>query len=455
MSRAHRPSNSPSAPPAVPAPNRGLPRATARAAVITAAVAALAIAGAHVPRSASADSEDVVSRGVPIPEFYHPPETLPADDGEVVRSEPLPLAASLPGLDGTTLPGTATRMMYKSTDATGKPVAVTGSYIEPAADWQGEGPRPVVAVAPGTMGQGDQCAASMGLEKPITFNGQTVSVGYEDVVVDRLLRTGAAVVVTDYAGLGTTDRLHSYVNRVDGGHALLDAVRAARGLPGSSVTADSRVGLYGYSQGGGASASAAELQPGYAPDVPLSGAYVGAPPADLGEVLKGADGSGLTGALGWTINGLVQQKPELDGLLATYLNEDGRAALDDLSTMCVGDALAGYGFQKSSQWTSTGEDLETIVDKEPMMRETLAGQRIGRLAPAAPVRVVTGSRDDIVPHHQTTQLAEDWRDKGADVTYEAVDLPQLGDDLVTNHLAPLLADQGPAVEWLTDRLSGS
>lgn len=422
---------------------------------MTAAVAALAAGNAHALPSASAESEDVVSRGVTIPEFYHPPQSLPAENGDLVRSEPLPLAASLPTLDGGTMPGTATRMMYKSTDANGEPVAVTGSHIEPSAEWKGDGPRPVVAVAPGTMGQGDQCAASIGLEKPIAFNGQTVSVGYEDIVIYRLLNAGAAVVVTDYAGLGTTDRLHSYVNRVDGGHALLDAVRAARELPGTSIEPDSRIGLYGYSQGGGASASAAELQPDYAPDVPLSGAYVGAPPADLGEVLKGADGSGLTGALGWTINGLVQQKPELRPLLDEYLNADGRAALDDLSTMCIGDALVGYGFQKTEQWTGTGEDLESIVDKEPLMQEVLAEQRIGRIAPAAPVRVVTGSRDDIVPHHQTTQLAEDWRAKGADVTYEAVDLPQLGDDLVTNHLAPLLADQGPAVEWLTDRLSGA
>lgn len=422
--------------------------------MITASVAALAVTTLHAPPDAAAETEDVVSRGVTIPEFYHPPESLPTDDGELVRSEPLPLAASLPTLDGKTMPGTATRMMYKSTDANGEPVAVTGSYLEPSADWDGGGPRPVVALAPGTMGQGDQCAASMGLEKPITFNGQTVSVGYEDLVIYRLLNAGAAVVVTDYAGLGTTDRLHSYVNRVDGGHALLDAVRAARGLPDTSITPESRVGLYGYSQGGGASASAAELQPGYAPDVPLAGAYVGAPPADLGEVLKGVDGSVLAGALGWTINGLVQQKPELQGLVDKYLNEDGRAALDDLSTMCIGDALFSYGFQESSQWTSTGDSLDSIADKEPMMREALAEQRIGRTKPAAPVRVVTGSHDDIVPHHQTTQLAEDWREKGGDVTYETVDLPQLGDGLVTNHLAPLLADQGPAVEWLTDRLSG-
>lgn len=40
------------------------------------------------------------------------------------------------------------------------------------------------------------------------------------------------------------------------------------------------------------------------------------------------------------------------------------------------------------------------------------------------------------------------------MTYEAVQLPNLGDKLLTNHLAPLLTDQGSAISWLTDRLSG-
>lgn len=59
-----------------------------------------------------------------------------------------------------------------------------------------------------------------------------------------------------------------------------------------------------------------------------------------------------------------------------------------------------------------------------------------------------------MPHAQARQLAVDWCDKGADVTYKAVRLPNLGDKLLTNHLVPLLTDQGDAVEWLTDRLKG-
>ncbi|MEG3631450.1 lipase family protein [Streptomyces poriticola] len=418
----------------------------------TAVAAVLAVGAQAVPAAASDGTATEVSRGVEIPAFYTPPATLPAADGALVRTEPLRLALSLPGLDGP-LPGRATRLMYKSTDANGGPVAVTGAYLEPAARWRGDGPRPLVAVAPGTMGQGDQCAASLGLERPLLFNGKTVSVGYEDLVIHRLLARGIAVVVTDYAGLGTTDRLHTYVNRVDGAHAVLDAVRAARALEQASVTDASPVGLFGYSQGGGATAAAAELQPSYAPDVRLAGTYAGAPPADLTEVTKAIDGSDLAGALGWSLNGFLQTDPALRPVADRYLNQAGREALQDLSTMCVADALFSYRSTRSTDWTTTGQSVTEIIRSEPALQSFLDRQRIGDRKPASPVRVATGVADDLVPHAQSRRLAVDWCRKGARVTYDAVLVPSVGNGLL-NHFAPLLADQGEALDWLTDRLTG-
>src|SRR5713226_1473061 len=100
--------------------------------LLTTALAAAVCLGASM-MSASADgSGQEVSRGVTIPVFYNPPAQLPAADGALIRTEPLPLALSLPGLTGP-LPGTATRIMYKSTDSNGLPAAVTGAYIEPSA----------------------------------------------------------------------------------------------------------------------------------------------------------------------------------------------------------------------------------------------------------------------------------------------------------------------------------
>ncbi|MFJ5786541.1 lipase family protein [Streptomyces hydrogenans] len=428
--------------------------ADAGARLLAAAVAGAVCACLAAAPASAADTEPVVSRGVTIPAFYNPPTELPAADGALIRTEPMSLGLSIPGLDGRPLPGTATRLMYKSTDSSGRPVAVTGTYIEPSAAWKRSGPRPLVAMASGTMGQGDQCAPSFALEHPLTLTGDTMSVGYEALAVYRILASGAAVVLTDYVGLGATDRLHTYVNRLDQGHALLDAARAARAVPGASVTAGSRTGLYGYSQGGAAAASAAELQPSYAPDVPLSGTYAGAPPADLTSTMKGIDGSALAGALAWSISGFAQADPDLRAVVEEHVSDSGKAVLRDASTMCVGDALFGYGFAKSSRWTKDGRSIGDIIAAEPAARAALNRQRIGTLRPAGPVRVATGVHDDIVPHGQARQLAVDWCRKGADVTYEAVVLPNLGDKILTNHLVPLLTDQGDAIAWLTDRLAG-
>ncbi|RZF05112.1 triacylglycerol lipase [Streptomyces sp. SCA2-2] len=417
------------------------------------AAAVVASAGLALPAtSAAADAKGAAAQPAGSGSFYDPPAGLPAPDGELIRTEPMRLGLSLPGLNGP-LPGKATRLMYKSTDSTGAPVAVTGAYIEPSARWSGDGPRPLVALAPGTMGQGDRCAASKALESPLAVGDGAVSVGYENLAIYRFLQRGVAVVVTDYVGLGTTDRVHTYVNRVDGGHALLDAARAARALPGTSLVPTSPTALYGYSQGGGASGSAAELQPGYAPELNLAGAYVGAPPADLVEVLEGVDGSALAAALGWSINGFVESAPELKPIVDSYTNDKGKQALADMSTGCVGNGIFGYAGARSSDWTTTGQSLPEIVEDEPVLRRVLDAQRIGRLTPDAPVRVATGVHDGLVPHAQARRLAADWCVRGADVTYVPIKGIDLKEKLV-NHFTPLLSDQTNAISWVTDRLAG-
>lgn len=157
------------------------------------------------------------------------------------------------------------------------------------------------------------------------------------------------------------------------------------------------------------------------------------------------------GALGWSVNGFLQSDPALKPIADAHLNAAGKAALEDLSTMCVGDALFAYGGAHSTSWTTDGRSISDIIQSEPALTDFLDQQRIGRLRPASPVRVATGTSDNLVPHAQARQLAVDWCAKGADVTYKPVVLPNLGSALI-NHFTPLLTDQGDAISWLTDRL---
>lgn len=104
-----------------------------------------------------------------------------------------------------------------------------------------------------------------------------------------------------------TPGMHTYMNRAEQAHAMLDGARAARNLSGGN----GKVAFYGHSQGGGASAAAVEEAANYAPDLQVAAAYASAPPADLEAVQRNIDGSDLVGAIGFTINGLAARYPQL------------------------------------------------------------------------------------------------------------------------------------------------
>ncbi len=273
--------------------------------------------------------------------------------------------------------------MYTSTDSNGEPVAVTGAYIEPSAQWKGAGPRPLVVVGSGTMGQGDQCAPSLALERPPTLTGRTVSFGYETLAVYRLLATGAAVVVTDYVGLGATDRLHTYVNRVDEGHAMLDAARAAlararrvrhRRLPGGDVRL--QPGRRGQRRRGRTPALLRARRPARRHLQRRA-----ARRSDRGDEGHRRQRAGRCA-------GLVHQRfragrAALRDVVEANLNDAGRKALKDISTTCVGDAILGYGFTRSTRWTKSGRSVGEIIVSEPAARAVLDDQRLGRCGPPA------------------------------------------------------------------------
>ena len=418
---------------------------------VAAAAVGTLVLGLAVATAPAASAE--VSGGVTIPAFYDPPTTLPAANGALVRTQPTALALSLPGASGP-IPAKATLIMYKSTDSSGAAVAVTGAYLEPAAAWTGGGPRPLVSYAEGTQGQGDQCSPSYGLSHPLTVTAQSQQVSYEIPFIDGWLARGVAVVVTDYVGLGTTDRLHTYVNRVDQAHAVLDAARAAKRLPGTSLTAASPGGTYGYSQGGGASAAAAELAPVYAPDVKLVGAYAGAPPADLSATLATIDGTSLVGAIGWAVNGFAQSYPALRPVLDANVSAAGRAVLADLQQACTPDAIFRYGFHSTAEWTNSGQTLSQVIAADPTARAVVDAQKIGNARPTVPVRIASGTQDDLVPHGQVRTLASTWCGKGVNVTYAPIvqALPTGGTGV--NHLAPDALDAAAAQSWLTARFQG-
>jgi len=384
-------------------------------------------------------------------EFYTPPDPLPAGvPGDLIRTEPSRLVLEPSGQLGAFV-ATGIRIMYRSTDARGNPNAVTGTYFEPDNPWPGNGPRPLIAYAPGTQGQGDQCAPSRMFNQGIHFSsGLDIMFNYEELFVATMVARGFAVVVTDYEGLGTPG-VHTYVNRVAEGQALADAARAAMRLPGTSLDPHGPVAFWGYSQGGGAAASAAELAPSYAPDLDVVGAYAGAPPADLAELFPYADGSALVGVVGYALNGVIAAYPEAEPAIREKLTPRGEDLLAKTQNQCIGETITKFMFRHLQPYFN--EDISQLVTEEPF-KSLFDLQRIGRYKPMAPVLIDSNRYDPLVPWTAANQLGRDWCARGADVEFRTNEEPPFLNKLVINHALPMLVDGEPAMQWIADRFNG-
>lgn len=383
--------------------------------------------------------------------FYETEGLAAGAPGEVLRTLQAPYAPVFNGLDFS-VPDTAEKIMYSTTDTHGRSVPVSGYVVEPTVPWTGAGERPTVVIGRGTIGQGDQCAPSRNWPldnqpDPLQSGRKVALEGLYDWV---FATAGVRVVVTDYIGMGTPG-IHTYMNRAEQAHAMLDAARAARNLVGERGGQFGKVAFYGHSQGGGASASAAASASEYAPDLDVAGTYSSAPPADLNAVQRHIDGSDLTGAIGFTINGLVDRYPDLESDLAANLSPAGYDALDELSTMCTDEINDAYGGRTTAEWTLSGQKLDELLDEIPAGRAAMEEQRLGERAPEAPSMIVAGPHDPTVDYQQSKDLAGLWCSAGANVVYRDDFMPPIGD---YNHFIQAASGAPFGVGFLLDRFNG-
>ena len=277
--------------------------------------------------------------------FYATPAQLPAAAGDVVRSEP-----SVFYVDPVKLirpQANSTRIMYRTTNSKNQAVPATGTVLESKVPWRKATPRPLVVLSPGTQGMGDSCAPSRRL---------ALGLNYESVNLSGLVNAGYNVVVPDYIGLGM-DGAHTYMNRVDQGRAVLDAARAAQRLGVKGVGATTPVAAVGYSQGGGATASAVEMAQEYAPELQIKSAWVGAPPADLTQTGKQIDSNLFTGLSFYVIG--AAQDSGVD--VRNRLNAQGQARYDKEQDNCVIETVLGEALVPSKTLTTDGRSFSQLL----------------------------------------------------------------------------------------------
>ncbi|GAB4013355.1 lipase family protein [Nocardioides ultimimeridianus] len=370
------------------------------------AAAALLASTAMLATGAGAASAGTDLLGTPAATpFYQPPSPLPAGaPGTPIKASPITYAGKATNV-------TSTRIMYLSRDVSGRPMPVTGTVTVPNTPWSGAGRRPVVAYAPATVGLGPQCVLSLA-----AGGTGTASSTPQLTLMDGLLAKGFAVAQTDYQGAGTPGP-STYMVRAPQGHAVLDVARAAEMLPGTGLSSASPVGIFGYSQGGGAAAAADELAATYAPELNLKGVVAGAPPANLYKMAQ-ASGPGAAALQGYAAIGVSQAYPDAAAL--DMLNAQGRAAFTDLQGSCVTDASTKYLWTGTGSWTTTGQSIGDVIAGDPTLTAVVKDQSEGGRAPSAPTLVESAYNDDLVPYSIVSGLVKDWCGRGGTVEQRTI-----------------------------------
>jgi alpha-beta hydrolase superfamily lysophospholipase len=301
---------------------------------------------------------------------YDPPPRVPAEPGARLRVDPFGR-----GIPAT---GRAWRILYTTTRLDRTPAVATAIVVVPEP--RPAGPLPVIAWAHGTTGVARHCAPSL-LDDPWEAGAL--------LVLDEVLARGWAVVATDYIGLGTPGP-HRYLVGVEAAHAVLDALRAARGMDRAGELG--RAVVWGHSQGGAAALWTGTVAPGYARDVELLGVAALAPASDL---------TALAGNLAAVPGGSVFAAYTVAGLAATYpeieLDRWVRAGCRRLVRV-----MAGHGLRGGE--VAVGLVAALVVPKPVWSRDPSSGALGARLAEnvppgpiAAPVLIGQGQDDPLIP----------------------------------------------------------
>ena len=294
-------------------------------------------------------------------------------------------------------------LLYRSTSATGKAVAVSGTLTVP----KGKAPKggwPVISWAHGTTGIADQCAPSR--------EGKAPLVSYAYPLLQRWLKAGYAVVRTDYEGLGTPGA-HPYLIGSSEGHSVLDAARAAR-------KADPRLGrrvvLAGHSQGGQSVLWAASLAPRYTPDLKVRGTVALAPVSHLAEqstaITALRSPSGLTGLVAMIVRGIDIARPSVG--VPGLLSDRAAALYPQTLTACLGPLTApsSFGGIAPADLLRQGADLNPLVSALGKLDDP------EELNIRTPVQIQQGTADQTVFKLFTDPLVEEYKKRGIKVTYK-------------------------------------
>ncbi|MBT9473374.1 MAG: alpha/beta fold hydrolase [Pseudomonadota bacterium] len=325
-------------------------------------------AGANVPPAFAVTS------------FYDAsPKLARAKPGDILKAEPVAAPSG----------ARAWRVMYASRTWDDQPVAATGLIIASTA--KTTRPRPVLVWAHGTTGGARGCAPSLAPDPARSFLERGGAAGYPIDIgtpyLTDLMARGYVVAAPDYQGLGGPG-VHQFLVGDTAARGGLDAARAARHLRGAKAGAD--VVVLGWSQGGQAALTAGEVASAYAPDLRVRGVAALAPSATImSPVVNQLFRSGTP-----HVYEIIRGYASAYGLSTDLLSQRGRDLVEVAGQGCILEVFKEVGRSKEP-------GVIADVTNDPAWTTALERNNSGLRVSAAPVLVVHGSADGIVPFGST------------------------------------------------------
>ena len=339
-------------------------------------------------------------------------------------------ANTMPTLDRrlTGASSIAARITYLSTSGIdGSKQEVSGTVFAPVGN-PPDGGWPVIAYGHAATGIRPECAPSL----------DPMLLGVSNTVAG-LVKAGFVVTVSDYQGLGLDRTHHPYLDATTEGYNLIDSVRAARKLV---PNVSDRWLAFGGSQGGQAAWAANELAAQYAPDLHVIGsASYSAPLAIDGFVDAAVDGT-LT----------PEQRLSLLQILASLAAESPDFKLDDYRrgfasqnwdalVACKGPAVTNRD-ELANQLSN--DDLKPVNPQAAdVLRSRLQAMSLPRLPATAPILIIYGGQDQLIP--------PTWTDRALDAACRKGDVIQIELQPDKGH-ADVAGD--PAFAWINSRFAG-
>ncbi|MER7466856.1 lipase family protein [Streptomyces sp. NPDC097981] len=343
--------------------------AVATAAVMTAAPAATA--AASTPATASATTTATTSDPFYA---YGGSEPLSAfAPGTVLKTRTLQYH-----LLGLSTPLKAVQLLYRTTDAQGRPAAnVTTVVRSPTGDRS-----KAVSYQSFYDSLSPEDGPSRAIAGDVTLGGLIPNV--EALFLVPLLTQGYDLVIPDTEG-----QRANFAAGPEYGTNTLDSIRAATRSAETGLGSATAFGLMGYSGGSIATNWAAALAPSYAPDVnrKLVGYAEGGLLVDPAHNLKYVDGSlAWSGVIPMSVIG-VSRSYDID--LSSYLNGYGLQVYKELEHGSILDALGHY---PGLTWKKMAKPEYADPNSIPAFLEAVNKLNLGSAAtPAVPGFIAQGN----------------------------------------------------------------